>query len=258
MLRKRFIGVITVRQGWAVQSFGYNRYLPIGGPEVLLENLDRWGADEILLQCIDRSGFDLGPDFDFLKRVGELGLSTPLVYAGGLRSADDAAKSINLCADRVMFDALLRDRPDEVYKAGRELGAQALIACLPLTNTLGGVRWHDYRTGEDELLPANILEMLETGMVSEALVVDWMHEGLPRGFDAELLTFGQSEKVPLIAFGGISDPKMASDLFGDSRLDAVAIGNFLTYGEHVIQHFKNKVEGVAVRPAHYQTRNWFA
>ena len=258
MLRKRFIGVITVRQGWAVQSFGYNRYLPIGRPEVLLENLDRWGADEILLQCIDRSGFDLGPDFDFLKRVGELGLSTPLVYAGGLRSADDAAKSINLCADRVMFDALLRDRPDEVYKAGRELGAQALIACLTLTRTQESVRWHNYRTGEDDLLPANVLEMLVTGIVSEALVVDWMHEGLPRGFDAELLTFGQSEKVPLIAFGGISDPKIASDLFEDSRLDAVAVGNFLTYGEHVIQHFKNGVEGVAVRPAHYQTRNWFA
>lgn len=258
MLRKRFIGVITVRQGLAVQSFGYNRYLPIGRPEVLLENLDRWGADEILLQCIDRSGSDSGPDFDLLERVGGLGLSTPLVYAGGLRSAEDAAKTINMCADRVMFDALLRDRPDEVYRAGRQLGAQALIACLPLTRTEEGVYWHDYRTGEDELLSANILEMLETGIVSEALVIDWMHEGMPRGFDPNLLTFGQSEKVPLLAFGGISDPQMASELFEDPRLDAVAIGNFLSYGEHVVQDFKTDVKGVAVRPAHYQIRNWFA
>ncbi len=55
MLKKRLIGVVTVREGWAVQSFCYNRYLPLGRPEAIVENLDRWGADEILIHCIDRS-----------------------------------------------------------------------------------------------------------------------------------------------------------------------------------------------------------
>ena len=50
MIRKRLIGVITVKGGWAVQSFGYARHLPLGRPEILAENLDRWGADEILVQ----------------------------------------------------------------------------------------------------------------------------------------------------------------------------------------------------------------
>ena len=49
MLNKRLIGIVTVRQGWAVQSFCYNRYLPLGRPEFIVENLDRWGADEILI-----------------------------------------------------------------------------------------------------------------------------------------------------------------------------------------------------------------
>ena len=35
MLKKRLIGVVTVRRGWAVQSFGYKRWLPLGRPEVL-------------------------------------------------------------------------------------------------------------------------------------------------------------------------------------------------------------------------------
>ena len=60
MINKRLAGVITVKDGWAVQSFGFRSYLPLGRPEVLAENLDRWGADEIILQCIDRG--DLGPD----------------------------------------------------------------------------------------------------------------------------------------------------------------------------------------------------
>ena len=40
MIKKRLIGVITVRQGWAVQSFGYQRHLPLGRPEVLMVIID--------------------------------------------------------------------------------------------------------------------------------------------------------------------------------------------------------------------------
>ena len=41
MLKKRLIGAITVKNGIAVQSFGYKKYLPIGSPKVIVENLDR-------------------------------------------------------------------------------------------------------------------------------------------------------------------------------------------------------------------------
>ena len=58
---KRLIGIITVLNGWAVQSFGYKKYLPIGRPHIIAENLDRWGADEIIILSIDRSRHSLGP-----------------------------------------------------------------------------------------------------------------------------------------------------------------------------------------------------
>ena len=62
MLRKRLIGAIIVRKGWAVQSIGYKRWLPLGKPECLAENLDRWGADGIVVLCIDRE--NQGPDLE--------------------------------------------------------------------------------------------------------------------------------------------------------------------------------------------------
>lgn len=42
MLRKRLLGTVLVREGWAVQSFGYRRWLPLGKPECLVQNLDHW------------------------------------------------------------------------------------------------------------------------------------------------------------------------------------------------------------------------
>src|SRR6266700_5571715 len=131
MLKTRLVGIITVKDGWAVQSFRYERYLPRGRPEVLAENLDRWGADEILLQCIDRSTGGLGPDLELLDRVAAGGLSTPLIYSGGIRSVEDAVAAVRAGADRVCVDALLHDGIAVASRLGGPLGAQAIIAALP-------------------------------------------------------------------------------------------------------------------------------
>ncbi len=135
MIRKRLVGVVTVKQGRAVQSFGYQRYLPLGRPEVLIENLDRWGADEILLQCIDRSAAGLGPDFPLLERVSRMGLSTPLIYAGGIRTVAEGVAAVSAGADRISLDAILHEQPAVAAALCESLGAQALIAALPMTRT---------------------------------------------------------------------------------------------------------------------------
>ena len=50
MVRKRIIGVVTILNSMVVQSFGYKKYLPIGRPDCVIQNLDRWGVDEIFIQ----------------------------------------------------------------------------------------------------------------------------------------------------------------------------------------------------------------
>ena len=55
MLKKRIIGIVTVIENQAVQSIGYNKYLPLGSPEYQIENLDNWKIDEIIINCIDRT-----------------------------------------------------------------------------------------------------------------------------------------------------------------------------------------------------------
>lgn len=251
MIKKRLIGVVTVKDGWAVQSFGYERYLPLGRPEVLVQNLDRWGADEILLQSIDRTSAGAGPDFALLDRVSKLGIATPLVCSGGIRSAEDARRAVNIGADRVALDALLRDDPREVAEIGYQLGAQAVIAAIPLTATPAGVLWRDYRSGEDTPFSAELVSLLEDGAISEALIIDHTHEGKPDAFDPALLDCGLAPHVPLIAFGGISAVQSMTELYKRPQTAAVAVGNFLSYREHAVQEYKNALYGVPVRPAYY-------
>jgi imidazole glycerol-phosphate synthase subunit HisF len=250
VLKKRLVGVITVRDGWAVQSFGYSRYLPLGRPEVLAENLDRWGADEILLQCIDRSNRQLGPDLELLHRIAEAGLSTPLIYAGGIRSVEDAVAAVRAGADRVCIDALLHDDIAAASRLGGPLGAQAIIAALPLSQANGGVAWFDYRTKATTALPPALLDLLKTGALSEALIIDHEHEGSPGAFDPGLLDLDLG--VPLIAFGGISEPEQIAQLLGRESVGAVAIGNFLSYREHAVQAYRLAVDRLPLREPIYE------
>ena len=249
MLKKRLVGVITVKNGWAVQSFGYRRYLPLGRPEVLAENLDRWGADEIILLCIDRTGQGGGPDLTLLDRVSRKGLSTPLIYAGGIRNAEDAVAVVKAGADRICVDALLHDAPLRIKQISASLGAQAVIASLPLARGGDGLVWLDYRMRQAHALNSVLLDVLRSGVVSEALIIDWQHEGMAGQFDTRLVSEFPVKGMPLIAFGGLSEPSQLRTVLQFEQVAAVAVGNFLNYREHAIHHYKSHLAGLPVRPS---------
>lgn len=253
MLKKRLVGVVVVKDGWAVQSFGYRRYLPLGKPECLVENLDRWGADEIIVLCIDRSVAQLGPDFSLLERLGKLGLETPLIYGGGIRTVDDGVRVIRLGADRLVVDALLHDDVDVVRGLSQRLGVQAVIGALPVSVCDGHLEWLDYRNRTSVPISDEKLLSLTTGAVSELLLIDWTHEGQPNAFNQNLIAHAAIPSgLPLIAFGGLSKSDQMKATLSRSGVSAIAVGNFLSYEEHAIQSLKEQLAGMPLRLPCYQ------
>lgn len=248
MLNKRLIGVVTVKDGLAVQSFGYSHYLPLGTPEILVENLDRWGVDEIILQCIDRAA--LGPDLELLDRVSRSGLSTPLVYSGGIMSAEEGKQAVKAGAERIGLDALLHDKPHEILDLCGCLGAQALVAMLPVSCATGGAElaWLDHRAGREQPFSPELKQQFQNGLISEAVIIDWQHEGFPDAFDVRLLDAFPLEDIPLIAFGGLSEAVQLARVLTHPRVAAVAVGNFLSYREHAIGEYKQQLRGLPLRP----------
>jgi cyclase len=259
VIQKRLVGVITVRQGWAVQSFGYQRHLPLGRPEVLAENLDRWGVDEILLQCTDRSRNNLGPDLALLERITKKGLSTPLTYQGGIRNVADGVAAVQAGAERIALDSLLRDDPHEVAALAEPLGAQALIAALPLSHGphgKPGLEWLDHRNGRSRPIPVEVSAVLKSGAISELLLVDWQHEGQAGGFDETLLDAAGLPALPVIAFGGLSDAEQLRRVLGRPQVVAAGVGHFLSWREHAVQQLKEALRGLPLRPATYAGACW--
>ncbi len=237
MLKKRLIGVVTVKDGQAVQSFGYRRYLPLGKPEYLLENLERWAVDEIFVQVIDRAQKE-GPDFQLLDRLGKLGLSTPLLYGGGIANASDATEVIRRGAERIVVDSLIHDDFDTIRLISNVVGAQAVIACLPLRWTKTELRWFNYRARTSATVSLHSLDFLSSDIISEIFVVDYENEGSLGGFDLNIVQRLPRTSVPIIVFGGLTQTHQIREALNHKRISAVAIGNSLNYKEHSIQQHK--------------------
>jgi cyclase len=253
MLRKRLLGTVVVRQGWAVQSFGYRRWLPLGKPECLVENLDRWGADGIVVLAIDRG--DQGPDLALIERLGALGLSTPLTYGGGLRHEADARAAVRAGAERLVLDAVLSDDPTQVQAMGQAVGVQALVAALPLMRAADGAVQHwRHRHRQSTAISAEIRDLLATEAISELLAIDVAGEGEGQGFDAGLLEAVEPlGQLPLLAFGGLATAEQLRPLLSRPRLAGVLVGNALNYREHAIGQLKTALTDQPLRPHHPRT-----
>ncbi len=146
MLRKRIIAGVIIKENQVVQSIGYRNYLPLGKPLMFVKNLDRWQADEILINVIDRSKLNKGPDLNLLKKLKNLNIHTPLIYGGGISNMEDAIQVIQLGADRILIESLAHENILELRKISNKIGSQSIIISIPLSiNKDNNLVFYDYK-----------------------------------------------------------------------------------------------------------------
>lgn len=225
---KRLIGVVTIKEDWVVQSFRFNEYLPLGRPETVVENLDRWQLDEILILNIDRTTSNLGPNFSLLEKLGDLGITTPLSYMGGVRKVSDAIDLLKCGADRIGIENLFNENLNEVRAISDAIGKQAVIRGLSVylqANRLMCI------AKDGSMFPVSVKELESSqAFYSELLLIDRCGDGLPLAFDQNLLT-PLTSSFQIICFGGISSVSQVKYLLSRDSISAVAVGNFLNYSE---------------------------
>ena len=69
MLKKRLTACLLLRDGLIVQSFGFNRYLPIGRPRFPIEFVNKWDVDEIVLLDMSATPKGRGPEAEVLEML---------------------------------------------------------------------------------------------------------------------------------------------------------------------------------------------
>ncbi|MDC1476372.1 HisA/HisF-related TIM barrel protein [Pelagibacteraceae bacterium] len=255
MKKKRLIGVITIKNNIAVQSFSYKKYLPIGKPEILAKNLDRWGADEILLNVIDANSYNKEPNYAVLEKILNLKLSTPIIYGGGILDVKNALKVIKFGADRILIETILYSDLYKVRKISETLGAQSLVASIPLISHNKNIYQFNYLEKQMIKINNNFIKAIKENLVSEILLTDIKNEGYENSFNCSLLNLFPVKNFPIICFGGISTPKQIIKIIKNKNVNAIAIGNSLNFKENAVQFIKKEVFKYSFRKPFYFKEN---
>jgi len=256
MAYKRLVGVVAFKGGQVVKSYGYRFWRPAGRLRTALMNLDRWLVDEILVLDISRKG---RVDPAVVSEIRASGISTPLAYGGGIRSHEDVDCLLAAGCERFVLETMLFESPERVARLADKVGAQALIASLPLSATTVG-RWQvesDYAArwgvADSQLDAANFCRACNDWPVAEVLAIDSANEGFAGRFSlvscAGVHPLAELRKG-IIWFGGI-DPKQAATLLELNATVAVGFGNVNFEKEFAMRALRRSVlrqrVGTAVR-----------
>ncbi|MDP4013847.1 MAG: HisA/HisF-related TIM barrel protein [Candidatus Nanopelagicales bacterium] len=248
MALKRIIGLVTVRNGWVVNSYQFSRWLPVGRPRFIVEELQRWQVDEICLLDISRRPRGEWSALDMISDLVEHTLSTPLTFGGGLMSRADAVAVARAGAERVVLGRGVLANPRLVADVSDALGDQAVVLSAPVVEDGDTLAWLEPTSGATRPV-ADLSAALPSGWGGEILYQDVAGDGMHGGFSLERLekALPKIPAVNLIATGGIGDPELADRVIRHDRVMGVAIGNFLHHTELAVPSVKLRLT-TPVRP----------
>jgi cyclase len=233
MLKKRLIACLLLRDDLIVQSFGFNRYLPLGKPRFSLEFLVKWDVDEIVLLDITASAQGRGPNEEVLEMLSEH-CYVPLTVGGGIRSVDDVRRVIRAGADKVCINTHAFNRPQLITDIADNFGSQCAVVSMDCLREADGsyqvyVEGGKKATGLTPLAWAQRSAALGAG---EILVNSIDRDGSRLGYDIALIaSIAQAVNIPVIALGGAG--KMEHFVEGiEAGVSAVAAANIFQHTEH--------------------------
>ena len=240
--------MIPVFEGLAVQSQGFRRFLPIGRPDVSVEYLSKWDADEIMLVDISatRNARCVDP---WLVHTASRRCHVPLTVGGGISSVAECRQILAAGADKIVLNSALAANPRLVRDIADEFGRQCIVASVDVRRqfddpmnyqayTHGGQR--PTRSPLDEWLAA-----LQEHGVGEILLQSIDRDGSRMGYDMELVSLvAPVVSCPLILAGGAGHPEHLEVLLSDQRVSGAAIGNMLNYTEHALVTLRTRLRQV--------------
>jgi len=233
MLKTRLIPCIITKNGLVVQSFGFNRYLPIGDVRTAIQFFVNWDVDEIIVVDIDASKEGRGPNVDLVEWAAKE-CFVPIVIGGGVKTLGHIQSLLRSGADKVCINSIVRDKISFITEASNIFGDQCITVSVDAIKNDGVYRAYDYRSAES--FGTNLsdhLKEIEQAGAGEILLNSVNRDGSREGYDLALLKLvSSSVNIPVIALGGVGRFEHLADAVLVGGCQAVAAANIFQHLEH--------------------------
>ena len=133
MLRPRIIPCLLVHQGGLVKTQGFKEPKYVGDPINAVRIFNEKEADELMVLDIDASVNKVAPDFALIAKLAAE-CRMPLCYGGGVTTAEQAARIVDMGVEKVAVSAAAIINPSLIRKMAAAIGRQSVVAVLDVRN----------------------------------------------------------------------------------------------------------------------------
>lgn len=232
----RIGSLILFKDGYCYQSYSWNLFRPLGKLQNVIDHLDKYLIDEIIILRPVRDNDNnksLISDLDELRKIKS---SSPISFGGGIRNIEQLNLLKDLPIERFIFSSALFQKNETFFTtATKKFGKQAIVGLIPfkLNESLS--------VFNSELnLYSSIENINNIDYCDEIILYDCLNEGKSRAFNKDVLNKINFNKKKLIYSGGVS--KMTK-YFKNMNIPpcALAIENSILHKEFSKMNFYEKM-----------------
>lgn len=234
MLRPRIIPCLLVHKGGLVKTLQFKSPKYVGDPINAVKIFNEKESDELMVIDIDAAVNRVEPNYALIAKLAAE-CRMPLCYGGGVTTAEQASRIIDLGVEKVSVSSAAVSDPSLLTRMANAIGRQSVVAVLDVRKKTGffskgyELCTHNAKTLH-KLDPVALARQLQEAGAGEIVVNSINHDGEMKGYDIELAKqMRAAVNVPLTVLGGAGSLDHIGDLLGACGVVGAAAGSLFVF-----------------------------
>jgi imidazole glycerol-phosphate synthase subunit HisF len=234
MLRPRIIPCLLVHQGGLVKTQQFKTPKYVGDPINAVKIFNEKEADELMVVDIDATINKVEPNYALIAKLAAE-CRMPLCYGGGVTTAEQAARIVDLGVEKVSVSSAAVIDPLLLTRMSKAIGRQSVVAVLDVRKKRGlfskGYELCTHNaTKAHKVDPVTFAGQLQDAGAGEIVINSVDRDGEMKGYDIELAQQMRSVlKVPLTILGGAGSHDHIGELFAACGVIGAAAGSLFVF-----------------------------
>ncbi|ART56101.1 imidazole glycerol phosphate synthase subunit HisF [Acidovorax carolinensis] len=234
MLRPRIIPCLLIHKGGLVKTQGFKSPKYVGDPINAVKIFNEKEADELVVLDIDASVNKAEPDYALIAKLAAE-CRMPLCYGGGITTAEQASRIIDLGVEKISISAAAVTNPGLLTTIANAIGRQSVVAVLDVRKKTGlFAKGYEVCTHNAKVVhkqdPLSLAKALEDAGAGEIVVNSIDRDGEMKGYDLDVaLKMRNILRVPLTVLGGAGSLDDMGGLIKQCGIVGAAAGSLFVF-----------------------------
>lgn len=204
MLRSRVSPCLLIHDNGLVKTVKFRDPKYVGDPLNAVKIFNEKEVDELLVLDIDATSLGAEPNYTLIEHLANES-RMPLCYGGGIKSAEQALRIIQLGVEKVAISSGILNNYALLDELATSIGRQSVVVVLDVKRTfLGGydILTHNGKQRHGQKLSV-VIDTLEERGIGEIVINSIDQDGMMKGYDWELIErIRSSFSGPMTVVGG--------------------------------------------------------